>query len=156
MRARRHLPLAFGLAAILTIAAVGATSAGGRPLSTDLSWTEEVNAAGVPNQGEPNATGHARITLNPGTGEVCWDITVSGLTSLVTRSHIHNAAAGSNGGIVIDFFNNLAGIPGTEFTGCTQSSRTLILDVFHNPSNYYVNVHSIARPGGAVRGQLGD
>ena len=156
MRARRFIPIAFALAAVLSIVAVGATSAGGRPMSTSLSWTEEVNASGVPNQGEPNATGHASLTFNPGQGEVCWDITVSGLTSLVTRSHIHNAAAGTNGGIVVDFFNNFDGIPGTHFTGCAPASRTLILEIMHNPSNYYVNVHSQLRPGGAVRGQLGD
>jgi hypothetical protein len=156
MRARRFIPLAFGLAALLTIAAVGAASAGGRPLSTSLSWTEEVNAQGVPNQGEPNATGHASLRLNPGQGEVCFHITVSGMSSLVTRAHIHEAAAGTNGGIVVDFFNDFAGIPGTEFSGCVQASRTQILEIFHNQANFYVNVHSINKAGGAVRGQLGD
>lgn len=160
MRARRFIPLAFGLATLLTIVVVSVTAAGGRPMSTSLSFFEEVNAAGVPGQGEPGASGHASLTFNPGQGQVCFQITVSGLTSLVTRAHIHEANAGANGPIVIDFFNVFEGLQGNEFSGCVQTrtnaQKRLIVDVFHNPSNYYVNVHSIARPGGATRGQLGD
>jgi hypothetical protein len=156
MRARRFLPLALGLATMLLIAAAGVATAGGRPMSTDLSFAQEIDANGLPNAGEPGATGHADLTFNPGQGEVCFHITVSGLTSQVTRAHIHQAAAGVNGPIVIDFFNlQPVGIPGSEFQDCVPASRTVILALFHNQSGYYVNVHSVNRPGGAVRGQLG-
>lgn len=155
MRARRLIPLAFGLAAILAIAAVGVTSAGGRPLSTDLSWTEEVNAAGVPNQGEPGATGHASLTLNPGQSDVCFSISVQGTTDIV-GAHIHSAVAGTNGPIVVGFVNGLQPAGVREFQGCVQADRQTILAIFHNQAGYYVNVHSTARQGGTVRGQLGD
>jgi hypothetical protein len=156
MRARRFIPLALGLATLLLIGAAGAATAGGRPLSTELSFAQEVSATGVPDQGEPGATGHADLTFNPGQGEVCFHITVSGLTSQVTRAHIHQAAAGVNGPIVIDFFNlQPLGVPGNEFSDCVPASREKILELFHNQAGFYVNVHSVNKPGGAVRGQLG-
>lgn len=152
MRVRRYLPLAITLAAVLSLAAVATASAGGRPLSTDLSWTEEVNAAGEPNQGEVGVTGHASLTLNPGQGVVCYDIAVTAITPIVA-GHIHRAPAGSNGPIVVPFVTQ----PDGTFAGCaTGVDRALILDIIRDPEDFYVNVHSEAVMPGATRGQLGD
>ena len=94
--------------------------------------------------------GDARVTLNQGQGEVCWDITVSDLTSPVILAHIHRGAAGTNGAVVVDFMEPVNGL-----NGCVQADAALIKDIRQDPSAYYVNVHTTMFTGGEVRGQLG-
>ena len=148
--------------ALLSLIALGAgvsadrldgAATGGRPLTATLTGAAEVTAAGVPNQGDLDGTGTARVTLNPGQGTVCFALTTTGIAT-PTRGHIHAAPAGANGPIVIDFFNgNTTAGP---LSGCVAGvDRDLILDILRNPEQYYVNVHNTDFPAGALRGQLG-
>ena len=124
---------------LASLAFAGATMAGGRSFTTQLLGENE-----VPVLGDPDGIGSATVTLNPGTGEVCYEITVSGVDPL-TAAHIHEAPTGSAGGVVIP-------LPLTD--DCTTADRDVILDILRNPSDYYVNVHNVPFPGGALRGQL--
>ena len=115
-----------------------------------------------------HGSGTARVTLNPGQSEVCWVVTVAGLTAPAFASHIHKLpAVGVNGPIVVPFFNTGPSTPSsaTSFSGCTENvDRALIEDIQDNPAGYYVNVHTScggqpatcgpAFPVSAVRGQL--
>lgn len=38
--------------------------------------------------------------------------------------------------------------------GCKSADVALIHAIMQNPTNYYVNVHTVAFPKGAIRGQL--
>jgi hypothetical protein len=38
--------------------------------------------------------------------------------------------------------------------GCVDVDRSLILEIFKNPANYYYNVHNADFPPGALRAQL--
>jgi hypothetical protein len=103
---------------------------------------------------EPTATARAVITLKPSSDTVCYRLHWDGLTS-VTAAHIHSGAAGVTGSVVVPFFN--APIPDTisSVGGCVHDvDPTLIQAIHDNPSDYYVNVHDVAFPGGAVRDQL--
>ena len=144
---RTRLLLALSAVALVTLLALaGSASAGGRPLSTDLSGVEEVPPA------DPDGTGFAHISLNSGTGEVCWSITASDITLPATAAHIHEAPAGVNGGVVVTLS------PPDESgmaSGCTIADTALVKDIRKNPAEYYVNVHTTDYPGGAIRGQLG-
>ena len=135
-----------GLASIATV-----VSAGGRPLATDLSGAEE-----APGPGDANATGEADLTLNQGQNELCFDLSWAQVDGTVFAAHIHVGEAGSPGPIVVPLFSGAAGTD--EAAGCVSDvDSELIKAIRHNPSAYYVNVHSRPQfPGGAIRGQLGD
>ncbi len=127
-----------GLLLASVVPASGAT--GGVPFTVELTAAAEV----VP--GDPDGSGTATVTVNPGTGEVCWTIEVTGVE--VTEAHIHKAPAGVNGPIVVPFDPWEA--------GCTTVDRSLAIDIVVHPDSYYVNVHNdeFHRPLGALRGQL--
>ncbi len=139
---RRRLALAIAITSSLTLALVfaGSAAASGRPFSTSLAGPNE-----VPTAGDPDASGTARIWINPGTETVCWSITVQNVEA-ITAAHIHLAPAGSPGGVVV---------PLNPYTGgCASITRELALEIIRDPSAYYVNVHNATYPGGAARGQL--
>lgn len=125
--------------------------AGGRPLSTTLSGAAEVNAAGVPNQGDPDGSGTADLTLNQGQGEICYELQVSGITLPASAAHIHVGPADRPGPVVVP----LAAPDADGFaSGCVSVDPDLIKAIRQHPSDYYVNVHNSDYPAGAVRGQL--
>ncbi len=73
---------------VLLFASLAVASAGGRPLSADLSGSAEV--AG----GDPDGSGTVNLTLNSGQEEICFELNWNNIDS-PTRAHIHHAAAGS-------------------------------------------------------------
>ncbi len=118
---------------------------GGRPLSADLT-----GAAEVPGPGDPDGTGTASVTLNQGQGEVCFELTVADIDPAIA-AHIHVGSAGVAGGVVVGLAPPTTG----SSSGCvTDVDPDLIKAIRQDPSGYYVNVHNVAFPGGAVRGQL--
>jgi hypothetical protein len=119
---------------------------GGRPFTVELTGAAEVNAEGVPNQGDPDGSGTAHLTINPGLGQVCWTIEVAGVEP-ITAAHIHIAPLTEPGPVVV---------PLNPYTGgCTDDvDRGLALAIIRDPGSYYVNVHNAPFPAGALRGQL--
>jgi CHRD domain len=142
---RRCLAVGLPAFAILALATPASADPGGRPFTTTLLGAHEVNAQGVPNQGDPDGIGTATLRINPGQREVCWTITVSGVAP-VFAAHIHVAPPTAPGPIVV---------PLNPFTGgCTSVDRQLALAIIRDPGAYYVNVHNAQFPAGALRGQL--
>jgi len=144
--------LATGLAVLLAVAGVAAADDGGRPLSTTLTGAEE-----APGPGDANATGQAELTFNQGLNEVCFDISWADVDGTVFAGHIHVAPAGVPGPVIVTLFTGE--FAGTDsVSGCVSNvDAELIKAIRHDPTAYYVNVHSRPDfPGGAVRGQLGD
>ena len=150
---QRRLFAALLLAALVALALVGPASAaklggaeqGGRQLATAL--TEE---AEVPGPGDPDGSGFATVTVNPGQRVICYELSVSGIAS-ATGAHIHEAPPGAAGRVVVDLEPPTDG----SSSGCVEVSRALAKDILKNPSDYYVNVHNAEYPAGALRGQLG-
>ena len=132
------------------LALVAGAEHGGAPLSTPM--TQEVTST-PPYAGDPDGTGAALVTVNHGQREICWEVSVSDITLPATFSHIHKAAAGIRGPIVV-------GLSAPDATGrsvgCASGlDQALLRDILTNTASYYVNVHTTDYPPGAVRGQLG-
>ena len=136
------ITLALAMAAVLVLS--GVAQAGGRPFSVELT-----GAAEAPGPGDPDGAGTASFTFNPGTGEVCFDYSVTGVAPLAA-AHIHVAPAGSPGPVVIPMPPTSA----TGGSGCVNADRDLIVAILTDPSGYYFNVHNAEYPPGALRGQL--
>jgi hypothetical protein len=149
---QRRLFATLMLAAIAALAIAGPASAaklggadqGGRQLTTTLTGAEE-----VPVLGDPDGTGFATVTVNPGQGLVCYELSVSGIEA-ATAAHIHEAPVGVAGPVVVEL------LPPTDgsSSGCVEVDRAEAKDILKNPADYYVNVHNAEFPGGALRGQL--
>jgi len=136
---------AFSVVAAAALLVVGAHQAlgGGRPFHVTLDGAAEAQGA------DPDGAGTAVITVNPGTGTIEFTLTVENIAP-ATAAHIHNAAAGTNGPVVVPLVAPTSG----SSSGMIEVDRELALDIIRHPENYYVNVHNAEYPGGAVRGQL--
>lgn len=137
---RKIVLIALVLAVVgLALPAVG----GGRPFTVEMT-----GAAERPGPGDSDGSGTANITLNQGLGEVCFDITVSGVDTILA-AHIHEAPVTDPGPVVVSF-----DVPTNGLNGCVAADPELIKEIRQNPGDYYVNVHNAAFPAGALRAQL--
>ena len=141
---RRLVALAVVLVTAVALAPIVGADNGGRPFTTTLT-----GAAEVPGPGDPDGAGTASLSLNPGQGEVCYELSVSGIAPAVA-AHVHVGPAGLAGPVVIP----LAAPTEGSSSACASASRELVLAIIQNPQNYYVNVHNAEYPAGALRGQL--
>lgn len=133
-------------AALLGTASAYAADDAGARFTATLDGASEVTAQG----GDLDGMGTATIRVNPGRNQLCYSISVSGIAP-ATAAHIHEAAVGVSGPVVVGLS---APTSGTS-QGCVTITRELAKEIIQNPSDYYVNVHNAEFRGGAVRGQLG-
>jgi multidrug efflux pump subunit AcrA (membrane-fusion protein) len=87
------------------------------------------------------------------------DVTGCPADTKINIGHIHKAAAGANGGVVIN--SGLAAGQLTLTAGAGKINKTtptvdaaVATDIIANPAGYYMNWHSTLAPGGILRGQL--
>jgi hypothetical protein len=125
----------------------GIKGEGGRPFTTTLAGANE-----VPPAAGSDLTGTAKVTINLGQHELCWDLDYTTRQSVVA-AHIHRGAAGVAGPIVFGFFNPP---PSTTVVnnGCREGDLALLQQIVDHPGDFYVNVHTTRFPAGAGRGQL--
>ena len=102
--------------------------------------------------GDPVATGTATIRLRLGQGQVCATLDVPNLATRAAAAHIHQAAAGAVGAVVVPLRTP---DENGKSSGCVAAARTVVKQILASRAQYYVNVHTAEFPGGAVRGQLG-
>lgn len=133
------------------LAVIAGADHGGRPFSTTM--TQEVTTQPAWS-GDADGTGSALITVNLGQREICWDLSVSAITLPATAAHIHKAAPGIRGGIVVTLSPpDETGVA----LGCAAAvNDELLREILLTPEAFYVNVHNADYAAGAVRGQLAD
>ena len=128
-----------GVVGMLASCATMAPMMGGQRLV--LSGAEEVPPVTT------SAAGNATVNIKPDRS-VTATVIVSGMTA--TASHIHEAAMGANGPVIVPFTktgdNTFAAAEGAKLTEAQYES--------YKAGKLYVNVHSAKNPGGEIRAQL--
>jgi hypothetical protein len=133
-----------------------------------LSTTNEVPAI---TNADANAGGSVVIALtvtrdnanNITSATANFQISVSGFPggTRVTDAHIHNAPAGSNGGVQVNVGLSSGELTITNGSGSiTKNGVNVPADraaaILANRAAFYFNVHTALNPDGAVRGQLSE
>ncbi len=135
--------------------------------TADLRPSNEVPAI---TGAEAGGSGTATITFDV-TRDAANNITAGTVTFVVNLTgfpagtpfniaHIHQAAAGTNGSVVIsttlaagEVTANASGAATFTKSG-VSADPALLQQIINNPAGFYFNVHSTANPGGVARGQL--
>lgn len=125
--------------AVFSLAACSTMMSGGGKVS--LSAAEEVPS------NPSTATGSGTITIGADKS-VSGSITTTGIVA--TAAHIHLAAAGKNGPIIVHFVksgdHSWSIVAGAKLTDAQFES--------YKAGDLYINVHSAAYKGGEIRAQL--
>ena len=106
-------------------------------------------AAERPGPGDPDGSGWVELRLNQGQGTISFEIYVEGIAP-ATAAHIHVGNSNVAGPVVVGLEPPTDG----SSSGEVSVDPELIKAIRKNPENYYVNVHNMPYPAGAVRGQL--
>lgn len=105
---------------------------------------------------EDPAAGTAAAELRRITDDrLCSFLDVEGVPSPVTAAHVHRGHVDENGPVVIPL---ATGAPRTSLShlACTTVDPALLDEIFEErPAAFYVNVHTVDRPAGALRSQVG-
>jgi hypothetical protein len=104
----------------------------------------------LPAPGDPNAFGVATLVITL-PGQVCYSIVLRS-PAAATAAHVHIGGGGTAGGIAFALPVN-ASIP-NRVANCIVAPAAALTAIRNDPSQFYVNVHNVAFPGGAARGQL--
>jgi hypothetical protein len=112
------------------------------------TYTVKMTGANEVPKGAPTGSATAVITIKT-SKQVCWKFTNLKNVTVPKVDHIHQGPAGASGSIVIPL--------GTAYkaSGCVSNvAPTLLSQIESKPNGFYVNIHNVAYPQGAVRGQL--
>jgi hypothetical protein len=138
-------------AAALAVGAVAIGDAGSVSADHRFRATATVLRGGneVPGPGDPDGFGAAGVVINAATGRICYVVSQKNVEN-VTMAHIHVGGRDVAGPIVVHLDPPADGFS----AACTTDTTGVAAQIAHNPSGYYVNVHSAGFPAGAIRGQL--
>jgi hypothetical protein len=134
--------LAGVIGGLVLVGGAGATAAP-TVLTAELSGDNEVPDEGV-------GSGTARLTLDPATGRVCFNIRLRGVGQ-TNAGHIHAGGEDVAGDVLVPLYDEATRRP----RGCAEDvGARIIRRILRRPGRYYVNVHTADYPAGAARGQL--
>jgi hypothetical protein len=162
------LSLALGV----LVSACGSSSSTAPTTPTNPTFTAALSPANevpVIVGAEASGSGTATVTLVT-TKDAAGNVTAATATFVVNLSgfpagtpiniaHIHQAASGVNGSVVVN--SGLTAGQNVLTTGAGSfTAANLVVDpalanlILTNPAGFYFNVHSTLNPGGVARGQL--
>jgi CHRD domain len=145
------------LSIFLALVLVGLGVATGQAAATVSVFTVMLTPTAT---GDPDASGVAVLRIDQDAQQVCYNIVVRDVDQPaepapgIGSAHIHVLPGG---GIVVDLETQFR-VTGTDAyvaTGCVSASADVLAAILAHPEQYYVNVHTVLFPGGAVQGSLG-
>jgi Cu/Zn superoxide dismutase len=120
-------------------------------ISSNLVFTAQLGGAQENPAVVSDGQGVAVVTLDQSQSNLYVNVSLSSLSGPITGAHIHEAAVGVNGPVVIDLTPYLVG---NRIKGVVRGVPNTVLMKLLNGS-YYINVHTENNPSGEIRGQLG-
>lgn len=121
------------------------------PLSSNLVFTARMNGEQESPQVATDGQGVAVLTFDRTQANAFINVSLSHLSSPITGAHIHEAAFGENGPVVLDLTPFLSG---NRIKGVLRGLPSTVLSKLLS-GVYYINVHTENNPSGEIRGQLG-
>lgn len=104
------------------------------------------------------STGHGFFSYAIDGDELCYTLSVSGLTQAPFGAHIHPGARGVAGPVAVPLATPPAAT--SSVSACLTASEdgamtpAELTAIQADPKSFYVNVHTTSWPGGEIRGQL--
>ncbi|MEQ1643572.1 MAG: CHRD domain-containing protein [Pyrinomonadaceae bacterium] len=126
---------------------------GGGPAVGPKLFNARLNGA---NENPANATtgyGYGRVVLNADETQVTVSVYWNGLTGNATAGHIHGPALPTANGPVILNLAPSAAVSGSVVNSSFAVTPTQVADM--KAGLWYFNIHTVANPGGEIRGQIG-
>jgi hypothetical protein len=142
VRIAKQVWLPLGAALIFAISPLGSYSsiAAAADIKVTLAGDQEVPPV--------KSAGAGTGTISIGTDStVSGSVTSTGIAG--TAAHIHEAAPGKNGPVIVPLTKN-----GDTYAVPAGAKLTDAQFASFRAGNLYVNVHTAANPGGEIRGQL--
>ena len=141
------------LAAVLALSLVGSLNAAPRDQLVAV-FNTQLRAANETTGSTSQAWGHAQIKVFA-SGRIAWKVMIHNpAAETFVAGHIHRAPRGVAGPVVLPLFSG----PPTHMKHLdlrgAATNAALARALVANPTAYYVNFHTTAFPGGAIRGQL--
>ncbi|MBI4914388.1 MAG: CHRD domain-containing protein [Acidobacteria bacterium] len=136
----------FVVAVVLSVGFAGLAEA--QTFRASLEGGREVGAAG-----DPDGTGLAVLTID-GSSLKYW-LWAKGIAA-PTAAHVHAGRAGEAGAVRIDLAPTFQPAVGGVFvaTGTVNADPATLQAIDQTPGGFYVNLHNVSFPDGAIRGQL--
>jgi len=132
-----------GVVSALVLAAVSLAGSRATVWTAALSYKQE-----VPKQVVKDTAAHGLFKGTLSGSKLKWKLTFAKLTGPANAAHIHMAAKGKSGAIVVPLCGPCkSGMTGTATITATEMSA-------FKKHLLYVNVHTTKNPNGEIRGQL--
>ena len=137
------------LVAFIAVVVAAVSAAAALAASHSTVWTAALSSGQeVPKQVVKNTAAHGEFKGTLSGSKLTWKLTFSKLTGPATAAHIHMAAMGKSGNVVVP----LCGPCKSPVTGTATISKALM--TAFKKHDLYVNVHTAKNPNGEIRGQL--
>jgi len=120
-------------------------------LETDFAYRAKLDAMQETAMVMSDATGLGLFNLSLDKQELEISVAVEGLSGPITGAHLHMAAAGMDGDVVVNLTDL---IDGNLIRGSVNMGLTDELISAMNGEMIYINIHTAENPGGEIRGQL--
>lgn len=146
------MPTGISRRAVLALAPLTLIGLTAVALAAPMSFSVPLTGAQEVPPVQTSGSGTASLTYDPGSRQVTWSVTVSGLSSPATMAHFHGPAAEGKNGPVAIWLSKHGEAPANPITG--EATLTPEQAAQFMAGNWYINVHSKDHPAGEIRGQV--
>ena len=143
------------LLVLVALALLGLVAGTGQAIAADNT----VFTVRLAPSGDPDGSGVAVLRVNLDKAQICYQSVVRNIGEPVEpapgigSAHIHTTLTG---GVFINLLTNFRSTGADVYlaTGCVSATEEQLKAILEDPSQYYVNVHTVAFPTGAIQGSL--